>query len=284
MERGPSSPAKQCAPRSDRSHHQADCSQRRPGPPAARCPWPRGSGRPPPAAGLTRAPRPRAARSSRPPPAASWPPRASRPRRTPSGPRPPGRPALRQRRGCRACSPPPANKSPGRDRAPRPALPIGPRTLLAGGVILPKVQPMPLGHPRTPESGRLGRKGEERLQQRDPHRRGPLLTSRGPPPLPPPQPAPCGPNQELKWRPRRGLGLRARARSRAPPPACLRGGRAGGRAGVVRARARRPAGRRRERQPLPLCDWPKRPAPWRAPPHPRGGRGLLPLPRIGAPV
>lgn len=273
MERGPSSPAKQCAPRSDRSHHQADCSQRRPGPPAARCPWPRGSGRPPPAAGLTRAPRPRAARSSRPPPAASWPPQASRPRRTPSGPRPPGRPALRQRRGCRACSPPPANKSPGRDRAPRPALPIGPRTLLAGGVILPKVQPMPLGHPRTPESGRLGRKGEERLQQRDPHRRGPLLTSRGPPPLPPPQPAPCGPNQELKWRPRRGLGLRARARNRARPrlPASAAGGRAGGPAWCVRARAGRPEAGTPAAPALRLAETPCAVA--RPTPPPGGGGG-----------
>lgn len=56
------------------------------------------------------------------------------------------------------------------------------------------------------QSRRLGRKEEERLQQPDPQRRGPLLNSRGPPPLPPPQPAPCGPNQELKWRPRRGQG------------------------------------------------------------------------------
>lgn len=98
------------------------------------------------------------------------------------------------------------------------------------------------------QSRRLERKEEERLQQPDPHRRGPLLNSRGLPPLPPPQSAPCGPNQELKWRPRRGQGLRARLR--------------GGRAGVVRAHAVR----RRELPSHLLCDWLNGSAP----------RGLLP--------
>ena len=36
---------------------------------------------------------------------------------------------------------------------PRPGLPIGPRTLLAGGVILPQVQPVSLRHFRTLRAG-----------------------------------------------------------------------------------------------------------------------------------
>lgn len=152
-----------------------------PPPRAARGPVPLAAGFRPlsPAEGLTRAPRPRgplltpAARGLVAAAGLSPSPHTLSPR-----PRPPG---ARQRLGRRACSPPQANKSLGRDRAPRPALPIGPRTLLAGGVILPKVQTVPLGHPRTPkanawegrkkrDSGGLIRTGEARCSTRgDPH-------------------------------------------------------------------------------------------------------------------
>lgn len=224
---------------------QADSARRRrrPGPPTGAVPLairfrPRAS----------REHRGLAARSARRPPAVSWPPQAPRPGRTHSARAAAGRGQTKARRP--GLLPATSQQSPSRDCAPRPGLPIGPRTLLAGGVILPQIQPMPLGHPRTPRSGRLGRKEEERLRQPDPRTRGPRLNSRGPPPLPPPQPAPCGPNQELKWRPRRRQGLRARLR--------------GGRAGVVRAHAVR----RRELPSRPLYDWLK----WLCAP-----RGLLPF-------
>lgn len=45
------------------------------------------------------------------------------------------------------------NKAQAAASRPRPGLPIGPRTLLAGGVILPEVQPVPLGHFRTLRTG-----------------------------------------------------------------------------------------------------------------------------------
>lgn len=91
-----------------------------------------------------------AARSSRPPPAASWPPQASRPGRTHSARAPAGRQQTKTR--LPGLLPAISQQSPSRDCAPRPVLPIGPRTLLAGGVILPQVQPVPLGHPRTPRA------------------------------------------------------------------------------------------------------------------------------------
>lgn len=104
------------------------------------------------------------------------------------------------------------NKARAAASRPRPGLPIGPRTLLAGGVILPQVQPVPLGHLRTLQArGFEGRRKRSwRLYW---YSRGQLLNSGGPPPLPLQQPTPCGRNQELKWRRRRGLGLRARFRS-----------------------------------------------------------------------
>ena len=104
------------------------------------------------------------------------------------------------------------NKARAAASRPRPGLPIGPRTLLAGGVILPQVQPVPLGHLRTLQArGFEGRRKRSwRLYW---YSRGQLLNSGGPPPLPLQQPTPCGQNQELKWRRRRGLGLRARFRS-----------------------------------------------------------------------
>lgn len=209
------------------SSPKTDSARRRP---RGQCPWPSGSGCGPHASTEASRPAPHARRS-----AASWPPQAARPGRTHSARAPAGRRQTKARQP--GLLPATIQQSPSRDCAPRPGLPIGPRTLLAGGEILPQVQPMPLGHPRTPRSGRLGRREEERLRQPDPRTRGPRLNSRGPPPLPPPQPAPCGPNQELKWRPRRGQGLRARLR--------------GGRAGVVRAHAVR----RRELPSRPLCDW-----------------------------
>lgn len=149
MEGGPPSPAKQCAPRSARLYPQVVSPCRRPGPPTGQCPWPPGSGRSP-RLRASREHRGLAARSSRPPPAASWPPQASRPGPTHSARAPAGRRQTKTR--LPGLLPATNQQSPSRDCAPRPVLPIGPRTLLAGGVILPQVQPMPLGHPRTPRA------------------------------------------------------------------------------------------------------------------------------------
>lgn len=54
------------------------------------------------------------------------------------------------------------NKARAAASRPRPGLPIGPRTLLAGGVILPQVQPVPLGHLRTLRAG-----GYERRRKKE---------------------------------------------------------------------------------------------------------------------
>lgn len=56
------------------------------------------------------------------------------------------------------------NKARAAASRPRPGLPIGPRTLLAGGVILPQVQPVPLGHLRTLRAG--GYEGRRKKRSR----------------------------------------------------------------------------------------------------------------------
>lgn len=147
--RRPSVSRQTVAPRSARLYPQADSSRRRPGPPMGQCPWPPGSSRSP-RLRASHEYRGLAARSSRPPPAASWPPQASRPGRTHSARAPAGRWQTKTR--LPGLLPATSQQSPSRDCAPRPVLPIGPRTLLAGGVILPQVQPMPLGHLRTPRA------------------------------------------------------------------------------------------------------------------------------------
>lgn len=215
----PPSPAKLCAPRSACPYHQADLSSRRPGPPAPRCPWSPGSGGSP----WLRAPREHrglAARSSRPPPAASWPSQASRPRGKHSA-RGPSRPT--------ADKDSPAGPAPHhKPTKPRPP-PRAPACLTHRSPHASCRRGNPPPGPTDAawtsshsQSGRLGRKEEERQQLLDPDRRGPLLNSRGPP-SPPAATA-------RSVRPEPGAKMAAATRAgpaRAPPQrACLRGARA----------------------------------------------------------